>query len=116
MWCASAAAQSSRSATDLPSAAPSNVVSEAHAASEGTLTVTATVVSSVGLVTDPDGKQHVFLANAVDPADNVSCLQISSQHSAVSAQPNHLPQRARSVPKKPEKKPQVSQISVLSLR
>ncbi|HEY2392482.1 MAG TPA: hypothetical protein VGK22_15005 [Candidatus Angelobacter sp.] len=42
---------------------------------EGHLTVTATVVSSVGLVVGPDGEQRLVVANAVDPRDNVSRLQ-----------------------------------------
>jgi hypothetical protein len=42
---------------------------------EGTLTVTATVVSSVGLVVGPDGEQRMVVANAADPRDNVSTLQ-----------------------------------------
>jgi hypothetical protein len=42
---------------------------------EGRLTVTATVVSSVGLVVGPDGEQKMVVANAADPRDNVSRLQ-----------------------------------------
>jgi hypothetical protein len=42
---------------------------------EGHLTVTATVVSSVGLVVGPDGEQRMVVANAADPRDNVSRLQ-----------------------------------------
>lgn len=34
---------------------------------EGTLAVTATVVSSTGVVIGPDGKQRVIVANAEDP-------------------------------------------------
>jgi hypothetical protein len=41
---------------------------------EGRLTVTATVVSSVGLVTGPDGELKLVYANSVDPRDNVSRL------------------------------------------
>lgn len=41
---------------------------------EGRLTVTATVVSSVGLVVGPDGEQRLVVANAADPRDNVSRL------------------------------------------
>jgi hypothetical protein len=47
----------------------------AHAGAQGTLAVTATVVASVGVAIGPDGEQHVFIANAPDPADNVSRLQ-----------------------------------------
>jgi|SRR5947209_17305560 len=46
-----------------------------QASAQGKLTVTATVVASVGMVTGPDGMQHLFIANAADPADNVSRLQ-----------------------------------------
>ena len=42
---------------------------------EGTLTVTATVMASVGLVEGPDGEQRMIVANAADPRDNVSTLQ-----------------------------------------
>ena len=42
---------------------------------EGHLTVTLTVVSSVGLVVGPDGEQRLIVANAADPKDNVSRLQ-----------------------------------------
>src|ERR1700743_710944 len=42
---------------------------------EGHLTITATVVSSVGLVVGPDGEQKRVVANAADPRDNVSRLQ-----------------------------------------
>lgn len=45
------------------------------APAQGSLTVTATVVSSVGLVIGPDGEQRLIVANAADPADNVSFLQ-----------------------------------------
>lgn len=38
--------------------------------------VTTTVVSSVGLVTGPNGEQRVVIANAADPKDNVSRLQL----------------------------------------
>jgi len=42
---------------------------------QGTMTVTATVVTSVGVITDSNGEQKVVIANASDPADNVSWLQ-----------------------------------------
>ena len=42
---------------------------------QGSLTVTLTVVSSVGLVTGPDGQQRVVVANAVAASDNVSGLR-----------------------------------------
>jgi hypothetical protein len=39
------------------------------------LSVTLTVVSSVGLVVGPNGEQQIVVANATDPKDNVSRLQ-----------------------------------------
>ncbi|HET9364690.1 MAG TPA: hypothetical protein VFP71_06805 [Candidatus Angelobacter sp.] len=43
---------------------------------EGSLAVTATVVSSTGLVIGPDGQQHLIVANApVGPTDKESRLQ-----------------------------------------
>jgi hypothetical protein len=47
-------------------------------AAQGDLTVTATVVSSVGLVIGPDGQQKLVVANAADPGDNVSSLSLLS--------------------------------------
>ena len=41
---------------------------------EGSLTVTLTVVSSVGLVVGADGEHRMVVANAADPRDNVSRL------------------------------------------
>ena len=43
---------------------------------QGTLAGTATVVTSVGLVIGPDGEKRMIIANAADPADNVSSLQM----------------------------------------
>lgn len=45
-------------------------------AAEGELTVTATVVASVGIVIDENGKPRVIVANAPDPADNASALHL----------------------------------------
>ena len=42
---------------------------------QGELTVTLTIVSSVGVVMDAYGQPRVIVANAVDPADNVSSLR-----------------------------------------
>jgi len=42
---------------------------------QGQLTVTVTIVASVGLVTGPDGVQRLVVANAPDAADNVSFLK-----------------------------------------
>ena len=46
-----------------------------RAGAQGSLTVTLTVVSSVGVVTGSDGRQRVVVANAAAPSDNVSSLQ-----------------------------------------
>jgi hypothetical protein len=54
---------------------PAGTVRTVAGGDEGRLTVTATVVSSVGLVVGPDGEQRLVVANAVDPRDNVSRLQ-----------------------------------------
>ena len=42
--------------------------------SRGELSVTATVVASVGVEISPDGKPTVIAANSPDPRDNVSRL------------------------------------------
>ena len=42
---------------------------------QGTLTVTMTVASSVGIVTGSDGQQRIVVANAVAASDNVSSLR-----------------------------------------
>jgi hypothetical protein len=48
---------------------------EATGGVQGALTVTATVVTSVGVVIGPDGEPRMVVANAVDPRDNVSNLE-----------------------------------------
>jgi len=40
------------------------------------MTVTATVVSSVGLVVGPDGQQRIIVANAMDPKDSAPNLTL----------------------------------------
>ena len=63
---------------------------------EGRLTVTATVVSSVGLVVLPNGEQRIIVANAADPKDNASKLQpVSVELKAVTNE-----KRMSNVPKK----------------
>lgn len=47
----------------------------AGGSAQGTLTVTATVVTSAGIVFGPDGEPRIVVANTVDPRDNVSRLQ-----------------------------------------
>ncbi|HWS16512.1 MAG TPA: hypothetical protein VN223_00780 [Candidatus Elarobacter sp.] len=51
------------------------IISAAANGAKGHLTVTATVVSSVGLVLSPEGEQQIVIANAADVRDNVSRLQ-----------------------------------------
>ncbi len=46
----------------------------ARAQDRGTLTVTATVVTSVAIVMDHNGNPRVVVANPVDPRDNVSYI------------------------------------------
>ena len=67
------------------------VFSSAKNGAEGRLTVTATVVSSVGLVVGPDGEQKVVLVNAADPKDNVSRLQsvVTVQMATVTGSSEH---------------------------
>jgi len=45
---------------------------------QGTLTVTATVVTSVGIIAGPNGEQILVVANAPDSADNVSQLILTA--------------------------------------
>jgi len=45
----------------------------------GQLTVTATVVASVGVVTGPDGQPKVIFANGAAPSDSVSFLQAAPE-------------------------------------
>jgi hypothetical protein len=52
------------------------IISAAANGAQGHLTVTATVVSSVGLVLSPEGEQQIVIANAADMRDNVSRLQL----------------------------------------
>jgi hypothetical protein len=56
--------------------APSSVHS---GSAEGELTVTMTVVASVGIVMDDQGQPKVIVANAADSGDNVSFLEAASQ-------------------------------------
>lgn len=65
--CAMAAAQAR-------GAAPTQGPSSGNSA-QGQLTVTVTIVASVGLVTGPDGVQRLVVANASDAGDNVSFLK-----------------------------------------
>lgn len=51
------------------------VANTPKAQAEGTLTVTLSVTSSVGVVTGPDGRQRIVVANAAAASDNVSRVQ-----------------------------------------
>jgi hypothetical protein len=55
-------------------------------AANGTLAVTASVQTSVALVTEPDGSQRIVIANATDPRDNVSRVEPAKQY-PVNGQP-----------------------------
>lgn len=55
---------------------PGPTISGLHGSAEGQLTVTLTIVPSVGVVMDPDGQPKLMVANAADPADNVSVLNL----------------------------------------
>ena len=55
-------------------------------AANGTLAVTASVQTSVALVTESDGSQRIVIANATDPRDNVSRIEPAKQH-PVNGQP-----------------------------
>jgi len=65
--CALAAAQRSGPPSTLPTRPGS---------AEGRLTVTLTVVTSVGVVMDSDGQPRLMVANSPDPQDNVSSLKV----------------------------------------
>jgi hypothetical protein len=54
---------------------PRPAVPGLHQTLQASLTVTMTVASSVGIVFGPDGEQRLILANAADPADNVSRIE-----------------------------------------
>jgi hypothetical protein len=71
----------------------------AHSA-QGQLTVTVTVVASVGLVTGPDGVQRLVVANGSDVADNVSFLKPFSANSGSkpSAKPTDEDETSRKKP------------------
>ncbi len=67
---------------------------------QGSVTVTATVVASVGVVIGPDGEQKLVFANAADPSDNVSRLQSVR---TVALTSNRASSTADSAPKKKKK-------------
>lgn len=55
------------------------------ASPQGQLTVTATVITSVSLVTDISGEQRLVVANAPDPADNVSWFRVTAKNQNTAA-------------------------------
>ena len=61
---------------------------------QGELTVTLTVVASVGIVMDADGQPRLIVANSADPADNVSSLR-RVQLQPVTPTPTSGPHRDR---------------------
>jgi hypothetical protein len=71
---------------------------------QGSLTVTFKVESSVGVVFDPAGEQHIIAANSLDPADNVSRIeyvQLSPAKNHEQKQSHHI-KKDRS-PAKPDR-------------
>jgi hypothetical protein len=56
----------------------------AGGSASGTLTVTAIVVTSVGLIIGPDGEPKLVVANAVDAGDNFSRLATARDNTALS--------------------------------
>lgn len=60
----------------------------ARGSAEGQLTVTLTVVPSVGVVMDENGQPKLIVANAADPADNVSALNVVHLSNVSQPQPN----------------------------
>ncbi|MGZ4890091.1 MAG: hypothetical protein ACXV8X_14395 [Candidatus Angelobacter sp.] len=59
----------------LPAVAQQPAIRSTGDRAQGRVMVTATVVSSVGLVRGPNGEQWMVIANAGDPKDNVSRMQ-----------------------------------------
>jgi hypothetical protein len=78
----------------------------AGAVADGTMTVTATVVSSVGVVIGPDGQQHVIVANAEDPRGSTSPLPGGQMVRVVTLSPVTEPKPdAKPAPVKLQQKP-----------
>ena len=71
---------------------------------EGTLAVTATVVSSTGVVIGPDGEQHVIVANAADQKDSASPVPAEppTKRVTLSPLPGQQPD-SKAEPAKPQK-------------
>lgn len=62
--------------------------------SRGELTVTATVVASVGVEIGPDGNQTLIVANSADPQDNVSLLVAAESQPAQTEKPKKPAKKA----------------------
>lgn len=60
---------------------------------QGELTVTLTIVTSVGVVLDENGQPKLIVANAPDPADNVSALNVV--HGVSATQPGEKPKNKK---------------------
>ena len=69
--------------------APAAMIASPGNNASGSLTVTCIVVTSVGVVTGEDGQQRIVIANAPDPADNVSqfVMLTDQESSAASSDP-----------------------------
>ncbi len=72
---------------------------------EGTLAVTATVVSSTGVVIGPDGQQRIIVANAADQKGNALPLQVEQQVKVVTLSPVSERQPDAAPPQEKQKKP-----------
>jgi hypothetical protein len=62
---------------------------------QGSLTVTLTIASSVGIVIEPDGQEHLVAANTASAADNVSRIEYVQLSSAQRAERSHSADKRR---------------------
>jgi hypothetical protein len=62
---------------------------------QGALTVTATVVSSVGILIGPDGEQVLVVANPPAATDNMSVLTAASAATALPKNSESIEKRAK---------------------
>jgi hypothetical protein len=81
--------------------------SQRSGTAEGTMTVTATVVSSTGVVIGPDGQQRIIVANAADPRGSASLWQVEPPAKVVTLSPvtEQKPDAKPAQPEKQQKKP-----------
>ncbi len=77
----------------------------AAGSAEGTLAVTATVVSSTGVVIGPDGQQRIIVANAADQKGNAFPLQVEQQVKVVMLSPVSDQKPGARPPQEKQKKP-----------